>query len=198
MTLEFDFWPSLTFAVVMLSWVAFVIAFFTRKRPPSPPDTKRDPKWIIGIVFQGLSYAIVWIIHRQPFTPIVPMASWLEIMVTVITIIVAVISVWLVNAAIRTLGQQWSLAARLVQGHKLVTEGPYGIVRNPIYTGMLGMLLATGLAISHWLGLLIALVIYMVGSVIRIQSEEKLLRGAFGAQFEAYARKVPALIPLVF
>jgi protein-S-isoprenylcysteine O-methyltransferase Ste14 len=34
-----------------------------------------------------------------------------------------------------------------------------------------------------------------VGTIIRVRSEEKLLREAFGEQFENYARKVPALVP---
>ena len=85
-------------------------------------------------------------------------------------------SVWLCISAIRTLGQQWSLAARVVEGHKLVTQGPYSFVRNPIYSGMLGMLLATGLAVSHWLGLLAALVLFSLGTAIRVRSEAALLR----------------------
>jgi protein-S-isoprenylcysteine O-methyltransferase len=104
-------------------------------------------------------------------------------------------SVWLCISAIRTLGQQWSLAARVLEGHKLVTEGPYSMVRNPIYTGMLGMLLATGLAVSHWIGLLIALVVFGFGTAIRVRSEAALLRETFGEEFEEYARKVPAVIP---
>jgi len=107
-------------------------------------------------------------------------------------------SVWFVSTAIRTLGKQWSLAARVLEGHKLVTEGPYRIVRNPIYTGMFGMLLATGLAISHWIALLIAIVVFAVGTVIRVQSEEKLLREVFGAEFEAYKHRVPAVLPFLF
>jgi len=79
--------------------------------------------------------------------------------------------------------------------HELVTNGPYAYVRHPIYTGMLGMLVATGLAISHWAALPAALVVFFVGTVIRIRSEEKLLRGAFGEQFEKYARSVPAILP---
>jgi protein-S-isoprenylcysteine O-methyltransferase Ste14 len=60
---------------------------------------------------------------------------------------------------------------------------------------MLGMLLATGLAISQWAALLVALIIFFIGTTIRVRSEEKLLREAFGEKFEAYARKVRAIVP---
>jgi protein-S-isoprenylcysteine O-methyltransferase Ste14 len=63
---------------------------------------------------------------------------------------------------------------------------------------MFGMLLATGLVYSHWIGLLIAIVVFAVGTAIRVHSEEKLLREAFGAEFEAYARRVPAVVPFLF
>jgi protein-S-isoprenylcysteine O-methyltransferase Ste14 len=196
--LSLDFLPTWVFAVVMLSWFAFVVVFFARKNPPSPPDSKRDRISILGIALQGVSYGIVWSAHRPFFTPLFKMGKQLEIIVAVLTMIVAIGSVWFVLNAIRTLGKQWSLAARVLEGHKLVTEGPYRIVRNPIYTGMFGMLLATGLAISHWIGLLIAIVIFAIGTVIRVHSEEKLLREVFGAEFEGYADRVPAVVPFLF
>jgi len=99
---------------------------------------------------------------------------------------------------VRTLGKQWALAARLVEGHKLITVGPYAYVRNPIYTGMLGILIATGLAMEHWIALIAAIVFFAVGTVIRVRSEEKLLRGAFGEEFEEYARRVPAVLPGIY
>ena len=198
MMMSFEFLPTVVFTVVMLSWFAFVIVFVARKNPPAAPDSKRDRFSILGIALQGISYLIVWSVHRPFFTPIAGMGKQLEIVVAVFTMIVVIGSVWFVSAAVRTLGKHWSIAARVVEGHKLVTEGPYRIVRNPIYAGMFGMLLATGLAISHWVGLVIAIAVFAVGTLIRVQSEEKLLREAFGAEFAAYERRVPALIPFLF
>ena len=97
--------------------------------------------------------------------------------------------------ALRTLGKEWSLTARLVEGHKLATTGPYAYVRHPIYTGMLGMLLSTGLAVSHWVAIIVALVIFFAGTIIRVRSEERLLREAFGEEFENYAQRVRAIVP---
>jgi protein-S-isoprenylcysteine O-methyltransferase Ste14 len=58
------------------------------------------------------------------------------------------------------------------------------------------MLVAASLAHGHWVGLLIASLVYYFGTLIRIRSEEKLLREQFGAAYEEYARKVPAFVPL--
>jgi protein-S-isoprenylcysteine O-methyltransferase Ste14 len=197
MQIQLNLWPTLAFIAVVLSWVAFVLTFLFHKKPPSPPEQKRDPVSIAGIVFQGMSYAIIWIIRRHWFTPMFGSSKFLEIALTVVTMLLAFASVWFCAAAIRTLGKEWSLTARVVEGHKLVTHGPYSIVRNPIYTGMFGMLLASGLAVSHWIGLGLAIVVFAIGTLIRVRSEERLLREMFGSEFDEYARKVAAVIPLL-
>jgi protein-S-isoprenylcysteine O-methyltransferase Ste14 len=193
-----EFLPTFFFVMVMLCWVVFAGVFIFRKKPPSPPDRKRDRGSIIGVAVQGVAYGLVWGVHRAYFTPIVSgneLRDAIAIAAGVLAILVAIGSVWLVTAAVKTLGKEWSLTARLVKGHKLATSGPYAYVRHPIYTGMLGMLVATGLASSHWIALLVALVIFFIGTMIRVRSEEKLLREAFGEQFENYARRVPAIVP---
>ena len=122
----------------------------------------------------------------------------MEVLWGVGTVGLALASELLVIAAVRTLGRQWAIAARLVEGHKLVTDGPYRFVRNPIYTGMFGLMLATGLAVSHWWAILLAGVPFAIGTVIRVRSEEKLLRAAFGQEFEEYAKRVPAVVPGIY
>jgi len=112
------------------------------------------------------------------------------------TVALAIASVWLVAVAVHALGKQWAFQARLVEGHKLITEGPYAYIRNPIYTGMLGMLIATGLAMEHWIALAAAIIVFMIGLVIRVRAEEKLLRAQF--EFEEYANRVPAVLPGIY
>jgi protein-S-isoprenylcysteine O-methyltransferase Ste14 len=190
--------PTLVFAIVMLCWFVFAGVFVFRKKPKAVPDQKRDRGSIPGVVLQGLSYAIVWSIHRPLFTPIFPASKPVEMAFSLVAIGSAVGAVFIVMSAVQTLGKEWSVTARLVEGHKLATEGPYRFVRHPIYTGMLGMLVATGLAISRWQALVIAIVIFLIGTLVRIRSEEKLLREAFGAEFDAYSHRVSALIPIVY
>ncbi len=195
---EFHFIPMITFVFVMLSWFVFVGAFFFLKKPPQAPSAKKEPKSRLGILLQGISYGIAWMIWRPPFTPIAPMPKLIEVLLALVTMAISAASVWIIIAAVRTLGKQWSYQARLVEGHKLIVSGPYRFVRHPIYTGMFGKLLATSLAISHSIALLLVILIFAVGTAIRIRSEEKLLRGAFGDDFDAYVRYVPAVLPRLF
>jgi protein-S-isoprenylcysteine O-methyltransferase Ste14 len=59
------------------------------------------------------------------------------------------------------------------------------------------MLLATGFAFSHWIGIIIGLIVFLVGTKIRTNLEEALLRDAFGEEFESWRAKVPGLIPFI-
>lgn len=193
--MSLQFLPTLVFVIVMISWLAFAGTFLLRKRPASPPDQKRAPGSLFGVALQGISYGILWGVHRTAFTPIVAGSKTIEMVAGLLAICAAVSSVWLTMMAVRTLGKEWSVTARLIEGHQLATSGPYAYVRHPIYTGMLGMLVATGLAMSHWIALIVALVIFFIGTIIRVRSEEKLLHEAFGKQFEDYSRRVPAIVP---
>lgn len=186
---------AVVFAVVLVCWLVFVSTFLVRQRPPLAADQKRDPRSITGVVLQGLSYPILWVAWRPLFTFFLPFSKAASAILEIAAAAAAVASVVLVIAAVKTLGKEWSITARVVTGHKLATEGPYRLVRHPIYTGMLGMLLATGIAVSYWPALLIALFVFFIGTIIRIRSEERLLRETFGAEFEAYTQRVPALLP---
>jgi protein-S-isoprenylcysteine O-methyltransferase Ste14 len=95
----------------------------------------------------------------------------------------------------RALGRQWSVAAQVVDVHQLVKDGAYAIVRHPIYPGILGMMVSTGLALGEPLWLAIAGLVAWYGTHLRIQREEALLKDAFGETYEEYVRKVPALMP---
>ena len=206
----------MAFYAVIVCWWLFALTFWLKKRPPQVREAKRDWTSLLGLLVQATAYFFVWFdpLQRKAFWPadfgsksgsgFGSKFGWesgsqpVEWALAVLAVAIAAGSVWLVHSAARHLGKQWALAARLVEGHELIQDGPYRLVRNPIYTGMFGMLLATGLVVGRWIPLAIAIVVFLAGTYIRIQSEERLLRQAFGPEFEAYARNVPALIPGIY
>jgi protein-S-isoprenylcysteine O-methyltransferase Ste14 len=195
-------WPTIFALCVLIAfWIIFGLIFVFARRPKKAADTvetSRDPASRWGIAVQAVGFALVGGVRRRTFGPILPMPLWAEIIVAVAALMIAAVSVWLSLSSVRTLGKQWTYVARIIEGHKLVTEGPYSLVRNPIYLGMFGMLLATGILITPWWVLCPAAIIFLAGNRIRIRSEEKLLHQAFGAEFEAYTRRVPAMFPKIW
>jgi protein-S-isoprenylcysteine O-methyltransferase Ste14 len=93
------------------------------------------------------------------------------------------------------LGKHLRLQAVVTDEHQLVTTGPYAVVRHPIYASMLGLLIATGLVSADPRSLLIAVPIFIIGTEIRVISEEKLLKQHFGSLYEEYGRRVKAYVP---
>jgi protein-S-isoprenylcysteine O-methyltransferase Ste14 len=190
-----EFVQAAAAAVVILCWLVFASVFLFKKKGPQPKESRRERASIAGIVLQGLSFAFAWGVRRPTFSPMTPDHPAFATVLAGLEVALAVGSIWLTISAVRVLGKQWSFQARLVEGHRLVTDGPYALVRHPIYTGMLGMLLATALAFAHFVVLVPALILYGAGTVVRVRSEEKLLREAFGQAFEEYASRVPAVLP---
>lgn len=193
---------AVSFAVIILSWIVFASTFFFWKKPKAAktdaPEQSRAPKSVVGIVLQGLSFGLVWGLHRTPFlSPFVGEQYALNVALQILAIFLVGAAIYLATSAIRELGKQWSLTARLIENHKLVTGGVYQIVRHPIYTAMFGMMTATALVLSHWLILIIAAIVFFIGTKIRTTSEERLLRAAFPEEYNAYAARVPGLIPFV-
>jgi protein-S-isoprenylcysteine O-methyltransferase Ste14 len=189
---------EITDVVVAVCWILFAVIFFVGKKGASRSGTKRATSSLLGLVLQCVAYATIWVFPRARFTPIVLLPKIADTAIAFVTMAIALGSIWFCLAAVRALGRQWALEARVIEGHELIKQGPYSVVRNPIYLGMFGLLVATGLAISRWEALVAAAVLFLAGNEIRIRSEEKLLREAFGPQFEEYARRVPTFFPRLF
>jgi protein-S-isoprenylcysteine O-methyltransferase Ste14 len=181
--------------LVFLCWIIFALLFVLRKKPPKAEEAKRvsAAKW--GIFLQGCGFALVGSVHRAYWWPF-SRSTIGEIALATGAVALALASDLWCMRAIRVLGKQWTYEARVIKGHELITSGPYAVVRNPIYLGMFGLMVSTGLVFTTWWSLVIAVVVFLVGNKIRIRAEERLLRETFGSQFDDYARRVPAFFPL--
>lgn len=95
------------------------------------------------------------------------------------------------------LGKLCSGDVTLQEGHRLITDGPYRLVRHPRYLG--GILSGFGLALIFisWIGL-IGSVIFIAIILYRIRDEEVLMRENFEKEWDSYCEKTSRLIPFVY
>jgi len=112
-------------------------------------------------------------------------------------LLLGAVSVWLGWTAVVHLGRQFRFHAGLYCDHQLVRTGPYAMVRHPIYASLLLLLLLTLLMLTPWRWAPPAIALFILGTEIRVRSEDKLLVSRFGDEFTAYRKSVPAYIPFV-
>jgi len=121
-----------------------------------------------------------------------PWAEWLFWLGSFLTACGLLFTVW----ARLHLGKNWSGTITIKKGHELVTSGPYTLVRHPIYAGLLLAFLGSALALGDWRGVLaFALAAGALWRKLRI--EERWMRQKFGDAYEAYSRRVAALVPFI-
>ena len=146
----------------------------------------------LGIILQSVAFFATGFGGTQPSLPLWSPAS---ILGAVAVVLLMGGTLYLFVASSGALGKNWSFAARVRTDHQLIRSGPYAHVRHPIYLGMLLFLLGLAAGLGHWLQLIVALPLFLIGTSIRTRLEDQLLESQFGTEFTDYARSTPALIP---
>ena len=83
------------------------------------------------------------------------------------------------------------------RGHKVISTGPYAVVRHPLYAAVLVLFISTALLLGSWFGLA-AVLLLAGGLVLRTALEDRELRQKLEG-YADYARRVPyRLIPGVW
>ncbi|HEX5419213.1 MAG TPA: isoprenylcysteine carboxylmethyltransferase family protein [Gammaproteobacteria bacterium] len=83
----------------------------------------------------------------------------------------------------------------IAKNKELATDGPYALVRHPLYTGNLLALLGFAIANGRWWAVPLVLAFFWFYYPPAIQYEDRKLKALFGAAWEHWSRSVPALWP---
>ncbi len=120
------------------------------------------------------------------------------ILVLVFTLVAApTLPVAVVGLPLALLGALVRLYASgyIVKNKELATTGPYALVRHPLYTGNVLLLIGFSVASGLWWCLAAALVFFWFYYPPAIEYEDRKLRRLFDTQWDEWARHVPALVP---
>lgn len=83
----------------------------------------------------------------------------------------------------------------IVKNQELATDGAYRFVRHPLYTGNILLVVGFALAGSRWWGIPLALFFFWFYYPTAIEYEDRKLRRIFGAAWEQWSSRTPALMP---
>lgn len=97
--------------------------------------------------------------------------------------------------AVRVLGRFFRRVVVVQAGHRVVSDGPYRLLRHPAYTGSLLTALGIGVALGNWAAVACSLALPLTGHLWRIRVEEAALARDLGDDYRAYMRRTWRLLP---
>jgi protein-S-isoprenylcysteine O-methyltransferase Ste14 len=179
-------------------WIAYLVFWAAWAYPymfRAPHGQKRKSVTARGATLLGLALELA--AYSVAFTFYFPMSiprNDLRLAVFFISGPIAGILAW---TSVTHLGRQFRITAGLYEDHKLVTTGPYSIVRHPIYASMLAILICSQSILTPVRWAAVSLILFVAGTEIRVRAEEALLASRFGEAFQRYRKSVSAYIPFV-
>jgi protein-S-isoprenylcysteine O-methyltransferase Ste14 len=181
--------------LILVLWVIWVVYWLIAARDSKPVRQRQGAMTRIALLAQAVVTAILMAPLRWSGWLSIHLVGggWTRYWIAVALIVIGLaICIW----ARRSLGSNWSGAVTVKEGHELVQSGPYRWIRHPIYTGILLMILGTGLASGQVHGLL-AFPIALTALWLKSRLEERWMGAEFGERYAAYKKKSWALIPFL-
>jgi protein-S-isoprenylcysteine O-methyltransferase Ste14 len=196
----FHYWQAWVFIAVFTISTSVPSIYLSLKNPAAlqrrmragpAAETRTAQKMIISGVFLLLPAVMVFCAFDHRF-------GWSPVPTAVTVIGDALVAVGLGIAMLVVIQNSYAAANVTVEaGQKVITTGLYGFVRHPMYVGALITMIGIPLALDSWWGLVI-LIPGVIGLVLRILDEEKMLKQELGGYSE-YTQKVHyRLVPYVW
>ena len=186
-------WPTKLLALIWLAWVvSWVVAAFWSGRTKTHVPTWDS--WIYRLpILLGAIFLMPLTARILGAGPLYDLGNWGTYLLALVTVFGISFTWW---ARIH-LGRFWSNAITHKEDHRIIDTGPYGMVRHPIYTGLIIAILATGIAVGTWTALLGALFICF-GEWQKARMEEGFLSVELGQEaYRSYRRRVPMIVPFL-
>ncbi len=179
----------------LVLWTALAVATAVFRRPGAPSRYDRSQiawRTVLGV----FGFAAILVLGPWEYTrmsgpiPRDGLLAWAGIALFALGI---AINAW----AMATLRSLYTVRLSVQADHRLVTTGPYRIVRHPAYFGFVLALPGMGLARGS-VTILAFTVAILAWLVSRIREEEAMLVERFGDAYRDYQRRTKRLIPFVY
>jgi protein-S-isoprenylcysteine O-methyltransferase Ste14 len=196
----FDYWEAWAFIAVFVAcnlpltiWVAINDPRLLERRMKAGPaaEKEKSQKIIVTIVLLSLAVAVLIPALDHRF-------GWSDVPASVVIFGAALIAISYIGFYFVLRENTYGAATvRVEENQKVISTGPYAIVRHPMYAAALILMLGIPLALGSWWGLL-AFVPGVPALVWRILDEERLLKRDLPGYAEYMQRMRFRLIPGLF
>jgi protein-S-isoprenylcysteine O-methyltransferase Ste14 len=196
----FDYWEAWVFIAVFIAcnipltiWVAINDPQLLERRMRAGPTAEKEKsqKIIVTIVLLSVIVGVLIPALDRRF-------GWSDVPMSVVILGNALIAISYVGFYFVFRENTYGAATiRVEENQRVISTGPYAIVRHPMYAAALVMMLGISLALGSWWGLL-ALALGVPALVWRILDEERLLKRDLPGYAEYMQRARFRLIPGLF
>jgi protein-S-isoprenylcysteine O-methyltransferase Ste14 len=177
-------------------WLTWLVYWMLARRNIKRTVRKEEIGSRLLHVIPILLAALLLLFNRVPIGflnyQLFPRSIWELWLGSLITVIGLLFTVW----ARVHIGRNWSGMVTVKDNHELITSGPYGIVRHPIYTGLLIAFIGSAVVRDEIRGVM-AVVLVFAALWRKLRLEERWMHELFGDQYLAYCQRVPALVPFL-
>ena len=161
--------------------------FIPKPLPQGEPDSRdKGTTYLFWLPFFGLALLVLrpYLLGGRPHPALAAAGG-----------VLTVVGVGLLHAARYKLGRLYTVRVNIREGHHLVTDGIYAIVRHPRYSGFLLSGVGVPMIAGSVVGVLVFTLPLWVASLVRLRVEETVLFEVFGDEYRAYASRTKRVLP---
>jgi len=191
--------PPLAIAINVLVYVCFlliafaVVADFRAYYRQNRDVVRADRSWVETGSMTGF-FVVYYLAIRFGLLGVTVSEPWRT--VGIVAGLVLMVAGAVFNVAGRLyLKSNWANQIKIYEGHWLVTEGPFAVVRHPLYASLIWMFVGGSLIYANVASLVLTLGVFVPMMYVRASKEDALLAEAFGEQFDAYTCRTGMLFP---
>jgi protein-S-isoprenylcysteine O-methyltransferase Ste14 len=181
---EFIWWMAVGALVA-----AFADTVFRMLRPQRWVVRATRQRIVLGMLEVGT--LLLWFVAARGRWPFLDERdAWVMLAGAMLALTGALFAAW---AKFR-LGRLFSPQLGVQEEHRLITTGPYAVVRHPIYLGLIDFIAGAALFLND-AGLLLVAMLFTLYFTAQLRIEERYFAEHFGAEWERYRARTPALFP---
>jgi protein-S-isoprenylcysteine O-methyltransferase Ste14 len=196
------FWQGWVFLGIFGVFNAVLLGYFYKRDPKllarrlQNKEPRREqkafkvlwvPLWICTLTLPGLDYRFGW---SQRL--LAPVPVWLSVAAQT-----ALVCSWFMLFEVFRFNTFASTVVQVEEGQRVISDGPYRLVRHPMYSGIALMALAAPLALGSFVALPIAALKIPI-LIYRLRDEERMLRKELPGYGEYCARTPWRLVPHLY
>lgn len=92
----------------------------------------------------------------------------------------------------------WANQIKIFEGQRLLTSGPFAVVRHPLYASLIWIFIGGALIYANPLSLVLVCCVFVPMMYVRARKEDALLLSTFGEQYAGYRKSTWMFFPRVW